>query len=327
MRPPPLDRLRGCDFLGLADLDGRGIEALLDLAAAMKAGHDREQYLAGKTLGMLFAVPSTRTRISFQVAARQLGGHAEAYAPGDLQMSNHETLVDTAEVMGRYLDGIVVRMYDMARYGSGHAGLQTMAEHSSVPVINALDDQEHPCQVLADLLTVREQFGADWRRRKVVLTWAWAERQKSLGVTHSWLLAASALGLRLTLAFPPGFEPDPSYLALARQRAGAAGADLELVNDLEAASEGAAVIYAKSWMSLRGTKDDDRRLRAPLRDAWRVGERHFERADPDAVFMDCMPLIRGDEAEAAVVDGPRSIRYREAENRLHVQKAILASLI
>lgn len=319
--------LRQRDFLGLRDFSGEEIEGLLDLAGEMKGGRDGRRPLDGRTLGMLFTVPSTRTRISFQVAARELGGHAEAYEPGQLQMSNRETLIDTAEVMSRYLDGLIVRLYDMSRYGEGRRSLETIAAHADVPVINALDDKEHPCQILADLLTVRERFGASWKRRKVVLSWAWAERQKSPGVTHSWLAAAALLGLRLTVAFPEGFEPDEEYLDFARRTAAGSGADIELSHDLDAACEGADVIYAKSWMSLAGTREDDQRLRAPLRERWRIGERHFEHASPDAVFMDCMPLVRGEEADAEVVDGPRSIRYDEAENRLHVQKAVLASVL
>lgn len=319
--------LENRDFLGLRDFEAGELEHLLDLASAMKSGRDTRRPLEGRTLGMLFTVPSTRTRISFQVAARQLGGHAELYDPNQLQMSNRETLIDTASVMDRYLDGLVVRLYDMDRYGEGRRSLETIAAHADMPVINALDDKEHPCQILADLLTVRERFGESWRRRKVVLSWAWAARQKSPGVTHSWLVAAALLGMRLTVAFPEGFEPDEEYVSFARDAAAGSGATIELSHDLEAACEGADVLYAKSWMSLAGSREDDHRLRAPLRDQWRIGERHFAHASPDAVFMDCMPLVRGEEADAEVVDGPRSVRYDEAENRLHVQKAVLASLL
>lgn len=325
MTEPP--RPQGRDFLGLKDFTRDELEHLLDLALEMKSGRDRTKYLDEKNLGMLFTVPSTRTRISFQVAARQLGGHAEAYAPEQLQMSNNETLVDTAEVMNRYLDGLVVRRYDLTRYGEGRRSLETMAEHMDGPVINALDDKEHPCQVMADVLTLRERFGADYKKRKVVLTWAYAKRQKSPGVTHSWLMAAAILGLRFTMAFPKGFEPDEEYDAFAREAVAASGGTIEYSHDLDEASEGADVIYAKSWKSLASTVEQDKALREEQREAWRVARRHFERANPGAVFMDCMPLIRGDEADADVVDGPMSIRYDEAENRLHVQKAILASLV
>jgi ornithine carbamoyltransferase len=322
-----LENLRGRDFLGLRDFTRAELEHLLALAAGMKSGRDKTRYLEGKNLGMLFTVPSTRTRISFQVAARHLGAHAEHYTPAELQMSNHETLVDTAEVMSRYLDGIVVRMYDMSAYGHGRQSLETIAEHSAVPIVNALDDKEHPCQVLADVLTIQEKLGSDFRRKKVVLSWAYAKRQKSPGVTHSMLVAAALLGMNLTVAFPPGFEPDEEYTAWAREAARASGATIEVSHQLDEAAQDADVIYAKSWKSLTSSTEQDRELRERHREGWRVSLRHFERAKPGALFMDCMPLIRGDEATAEVVDGSMSVRYDEAENRLHLQKAILACLL
>ena len=322
-----MESLKGRDFLGLKDFSCAELEQLLQRAAAMKSGEDRQRHLADKNIGMLFTVPSTRTRISFQVAARHLGAHAEHYSPAELQMSNNESLIDTAEVMSRFLDAIVVRMYDLKAYGRGREALETMAAHSTAPIINALDDKEHPCQVLADVLTMREKLGEDFRRRRVVFTWAYAKRQKSPGVTHSMLAAAALLGMNLTVAFPPGFEPDPEYTDFARDQARQSGATIELVHDLDAAAEGADVIYAKSWKSLRSTTEEDGELRERHRETWRVSQAHFDRASDGALFMDCMPLIRGDEATAEVVDGKHSVRYDEAENRLHVQKAILASLL
>lgn len=331
-KPPASSRkvtrdLKGRDFLGLKDFTAAELEGLLDFAAELKSGRDSKRYLTGRNLGMLFTVASTRTRISFQVAARQLGGQAEYYTPAELQMSNNETLVDTAEVMSRYLDGLIVRMYDMNTYGKGREALQLLARHSAGPVINALDDKEHPCQVMADILTLRERFGPDYKRKRIVFTWAYAQRQKSLGVTHSMLIAASLLGLNLTMAFPPGFEPDDEYVAFARDAAPISGATIAFSHDLEAAVDKADVIYAKSWKSLTRTAEQDRELRERFRESWRVSQRHFDLANPGAVFMDCMPLMRGDEATAEVVDGKQSIRYDEAENRLHIQKAILASLL
>jgi ornithine carbamoyltransferase len=322
-----VETLKNRDFLGLKELTAAELEHILALAAEMKAGRDRKRYLQDKTLGMLFTVPSTRTRISFQVAARQLGGQADAYSPAELQMSNHETLIDTAEVMSRFLDAIVVRMYDLSAYGKGRESLLTMAAHSSKPIINALDDKEHPCQVLADFRTLQERFGVEYKRKKLVFAWAYAKRQKSPGVTHSILTAAALLGANLTLAFPRGFEPDEEYSSFAAEAAKTSGARIEIAHDLDAACEGADVIYAKSWKSLCSTTEQDRELREKFRESWRVEPRHFARASPGAVFMDCMPLIRGDEATAEVVDGEQSIRYDEAENRLHVQKALLACLL
>lgn len=319
--------LRMRDFLALKDFQAEDLSYLLRLAAELKAGRRRRRDLDGKLIGMLFGKASTRTRISFQAAANQLGAHAEAYSPQDLQLSNSETLIDTAEVMSRFLDAIVVRSYDLEAYGKAHRDLQLMADHSAVPIINALDDMEHPCQVLADVLTIQEHFGAAYKERKVVFTWAYAKRQKSPGVTHSILAAAALLGMTLTMAYPPGFEPDEEYLDFARAAARQSGAKLAFCHDLDEAATGADVIYAKSWKSLSSSSDGDRRLREQARDRWCVSQRHFERANPGAVFMDCMPLIRGDEATAEVVDGPRSIRYAEAENRLHAQKALLLALL
>jgi ornithine carbamoyltransferase len=229
--------------------------------------------------------------------------------------------------MGRYLDGLVVRHYDMSAYGKGREALELIAKHSRVPVINALDDKEHPCQVMADLLTMQEKLGDGFRRKKVVFTWAYSKRQKSPGVTHSMMVAAALLGMNLTVAFPPGFEPDDEYTAFARATARRSGATVDFVHDLDEAADGADVIYAKSWKSLASSTEGDRGLREMYRETWRVSQAHFNRANPGALFMDCMPLIRGDEATAEVVDGPQSVRYEEGENRLHVQKAILASLV
>jgi ornithine carbamoyltransferase len=322
-----VDSLKGRDFLGLKDFTAAELEHLLALGLEMKSGRHRGRPLDGKSIGMLFTVPSTRTRISFQVAARQLGGEADHYSPAELQLSNHESLVDTAEVMSRYLDAIVVRLYDMNAYGEGRQSLETMAAHSTKPIVNALDDKEHPCQVMADFLTLRERFGGAFREKKIVFTWAYAKRQKSPGVTHSMLVAAALLGARLTIAFPPGFEPDREYSDFACAAAQSSGARIEVAHDLDEAARGADVIYAKSWKSLGRTMEEDHELRERCREDWRVSQRHFDRANPGALFMDCMPLIRGDEATAEVVDGRQSIRYDEAENRLHIQKAILASLL
>ena len=319
--------LKGRDFLGLKDFSREDLEGILARAAEMKSGRDCGRYLQDKNLGMLFTVASTRTRISFQVAARQLGGHAEHYSPAELQLSNNESLLDTAAVMGRFLDGLVVRLYDLSAYGKGRESLELIAEQAPVPVINALDDKEHPCQIMADVLTLQEKLGPDFRRKKVVLAWAYAKRQKSPGVTHSMMVAAGLLGMNLTVAFPPGFEPDEEYTAFALEAARSSGGAVEFVHDLDEATEGADVIYAKSWKSLTNTTEGDRELREKHRETWRVSRSHFDRANPGALFMDCMPLIRGDEATAEVVDGPQSVRYDEAENRLHAQKAILASLL
>lgn len=314
-------------FLDLRQFTSREINHLIDFSQDFKSGENQSQYLKGKHLGMLFGVASTRTRISFQVAASQLGAHAEHYNVADLQLSNREELKDTAAVMGRFLNGIIVRMYDMTQYGKGRDALNTIVEHSRVPVINALDDKDHPCQIMADLLTLREKFGASYKKKKVVMAWGYSQRQKSLGVLHSMMTAGSLLGMDLRFAYPKGFDLDEEYVSFAQDALKKSGGTLEFSNDLMEASEGADVIYVKNWKSLRMSKDEESAFKENIRQDWCVSDRHFERANPGALYMDCMPFVRGEQVTAEVADGPRSIIYDQAENRLHAQKAILASII
>jgi len=180
-----IQQLRGRDFIDLRKFDREQINALLDLALEFKSGKERRQYLKGKHLGMLFEVPSTRTRISFQVGAGHLGGHAEYYNTADLQLSNREELRDTAAVMSRYLDALIVRMYDMTQYNKGREALETLAQSADVPVINALDDKDHPCQTMADLLTLREKYDDNYLRKKVVM--AWGSLTKNMCHLHKML--------------------------------------------------------------------------------------------------------------------------------------------
>jgi ornithine carbamoyltransferase len=315
------------DFIDLRASDKKELEQLLDLAIEMKSGKNKQQYLKDRYIGLLFTVASTRTRISFQVGAWQLGGFAEHYNAADLQLSNQEELKDTAAVMNRFLDAIVVRMYDMNYYGKGREGLITMAQHADIPIINALDDKDHPCQVMADILTLREKFGEDYKKKKLVMTWGYSKRQKSPGVLHSMLTAGALLGMNVTFAHPKGYELDGEYLAFAEQEAKKSGATIEFVNDLNEACEGADVIYVKSWKALNMAKEDDEKLRYEIRNDWCISNEHFKHANPGAYYMDCMPFIRGEQVTAEVADGPNSIIYDEAENRLHIQKAIMATFI
>jgi ornithine carbamoyltransferase len=319
--------MRNRDFLNLMDFSRDELEQLLKLAADMKAGKDRERYLQDKYLGLLFGVASTRTRISFQVGASQLGGHAEYYNASDLQLSNHESLMDTAAVMSRFLDAIIVRQYDMNNYGQGAENLKTLAQHASVPVINALNDKDHPCQVMSDLLTLKEKYGEAYRNKKIVMAWGYSKRQKSLGVPQSLMTAGSLLGMNLRFVYPKGFELDGEYLAFARRALRESGGTMEFSNDLREASEGADVIYVKNWKSLKMKREEEDIFKYEIRHDWCVDEEHFRRANPGAYYMDCMPFIRGEQVTAEVADGPNSIIYDQAENRLHMQKAIMASLI
>lgn len=324
---PTLPSLKGQDFIDLRQFTSEEINFLLDSAAAFKNGEQPDRYLAGKQLGMLFALPSTRTRISFQVAAAHLGAHAEHYNAADLQLSNLEELKDTAAVMARYVDAIIVRMYDMTQYGKGREALETIARYSRVPVINALDDIGHPCQVMADLLTIREQFGQNYRRKKILMSWGYSKRQKSLGVLHSMMTAGSLLGMDVRFAHPKGYELDEEFVSFAQSAVRESGGTLEFSNDLMEASEGVDAIYVKNWKSLKMSKEEEDRFKQGIQPDWCVSSRHFERANPGAVYMDCMPFIRGEQVTAEVADGPNSIIYDQAENRLHAQKAILAAVV
>lgn len=315
------------DFISIKDFDGSELEALLHHAAKMKADAREQKHLQDKNIGMLFSVASTRTRISFQIAARKLGATAEHYSAADLQMSNHESLKDTAAVMSRYLDALVVRMYDMSNYGAGRAALDTLAQYADIPVINALDDKDHPCQIMADLLTLYERYGQDYKRKKLVMSWGYSKRQKSPGVLHSMLSAAALLGMNVTFAYPEGFDLDPEYVAFADKAACRSGARIEFCNDLNTAATGADVIYVKNWMSLTMPKEQDAAYRETIKDQWCISGDHFKLANPGAYYMDCMPFIRGEQVTAEVADGPQSIIYDQAENRLHAQKAILTACI
>jgi ornithine carbamoyltransferase len=319
--------LKGRDFLDLRNFTVDELRYLLNLALEMKTGRDDQQYLRGKHLGMLFSVASTRTRISFQVGAFQLGGHAEHYNSADLQLSNREEIKDTAAVMGRFLDCIIVRMYDMTQYGKGREALNTIADAAGVPVINGLDDKDHPCQVMADILTLQEKFGGQFNRKKVVMAWGYSKRQKSLGVLHSMMTAGSLLGMDLRFVHPKGFDLDQEYVDFARDAMKKSGGTLEFSNDLMEASDGADVIYVKNWKSLKMSKEQEEQYKETIQPKWCVTAEHFKRANPGAYYMDCMPFIRGEQVTAEVADGPASIIYDQAENRLHAQKAILVSLI
>lgn len=312
------------DFIDLRSFSREELEHLLRQAERIKSGQeDVSGVLENKNIGLLFGVASTRTRLSFTVGARQMGAFPEYLNANDLQMKNRETVVDTAKVMDRFLDGLIIRMYDMSNYGAGRDMLSSFAEHVSFPVINALDDKDHPCQVMSDILTLKEKLGKDFRKKKVVLTWGYALRQKSRGVTHSMMTAASLLGMDLTVAFPKGFEPDEEYTRFAEEHTAVSGGKVSFSNDMMEAAEQADVLYVKSWKAIGCTDEQELEMRKDVRDKWCLSEEHFSVANPGAIYMDCLPSVRGEEVTAAVKDGPRSEIFDQAENRLHMQKAIM----
>ncbi|ADU50659.1 ornithine carbamoyltransferase [Thermaerobacter marianensis DSM 12885] len=312
--PRPWPGLAGRDFLTLSDFTPDELAGLLDLAAALKQEGPvapGAEPLYGKTLAMIFEKPSTRTRVSFEVGMQQLGGRVLNLSPRELQLSRGETLADTARVLSRYVDALMVRAYS-------HATVEELAEAASIPVINGLTDLYHPCQIMADLLTIREYKG---RLRGVTVAYV----GDSNNVAHTWLLGAALMGLHLRLACPPGYEPRPEVLALAKTLARDTGATVQVLHDPVAAVRGAEVVYTDVWTSMgqEGEEEERRQIFAP----YQVNADLVAHAAPDFIFMHCMPAHRGEEVTGDVLDGPHSVVLDQAENRLHVQKAILLALL
>jgi ornithine carbamoyltransferase len=298
--------LQGRDFITLADYDREDLLFILETAEELKREQARGQQhylLPGKSLGMLFGKPSTRTRISFETGMTQLGGHAQFYTADDLQLAHKESWVDTARAMDRYLDAIAIRMYNIKPYGESRHILTTMAEAARVPIINMLDDGEHPCQVLADVLTMREKLQT-LANKKIVMSWAYSPRGKSPGVPHGWLLAAAILGFDLTLA-------DES------------GSKIEVVHDLKQATREAHVLCAKSWESFVQTPEQVKEREQELKE-WIVTDELLALGDKYIKFMHPLPADRNLEVTDSVMEGKHAIVYDQLENRLHAQKAVLA---
>ncbi len=294
------------DFLALTDWSRQEIERLLDLAAEMKAGRYRERPLEGKVLALLFAKSSTRTRVSFEVGAIQLGGHALFLSARDLQLGRGEPIKDTARVLSRYVQGIVIRTF-------AHLEAVELARYATVPVINGLTDLLHPCQVLADVFTIREVFGS-WEGRVV----AWVGDGNNMA--NAWLQAAQVLGFELRLACPEGYEPDREIFEEAKR-----GAKVSITELPEEAVRGAHVVNTDVWASMGQEEQAEARMLAFQ--GYTVDRELMALAAPDAIFLHCLPAHRGEEVEEEVIEGPQSRVFDQAENRLHVQKALLATLM
>jgi ornithine carbamoyltransferase len=293
-------------FLAIPDFTRPELLALFDLAARMKCREYTEKPLAGKTLGMVFAKSSTRTRVSFEVGAFQLGGHALFLSSRDIQLGRGEPIRDTARVLSRYLDGIMIRTFD-------HGDVEELARYASIPVINGLTDLLHPCQVLADLLTVRESLGG-WEGKVV----AWVGDGNNMA--NSWINAAGSLGFELRLACPPGYQPDAEIL-----RRNQAKARIALTTDPREAVRGAHVVTTDVWASMG--QEEEQAVRARAFQGYVVDAPLMRLADPSAIFLHCLPAHRGEEVAEEVLEGPQSRVWDEAENRLHVQKALMAVLM
>jgi ornithine carbamoyltransferase len=297
-------------FLDLDHVDGRTLRRIVDMGHAMKRAGKRvpdelrPAGIADAVLMLIFEKPSTRTRVSFDVAMRQLGGQTLALNHTDMQVGRGEPISDTAKVLSRYVDAIMIR-------ANKHETLGGLAEHATVPVINGLTDRTHPCQIVADIMTVEERLGAIAGR-----TVAWSGDGNN--VAASWIQAAARLNFRLKLACPPQLNPERAILDWAK----AEGADIELTDEATAAVAGADCVVTDTWVSM-GQQDDTRR-RKQLLAPYAVDSELMRKAAPDAIFLHCLPAYRGSEVAAEVIDGPQSAVWDEAENRLHAQKAILA---
>ncbi|MDX1396775.1 MAG: ornithine carbamoyltransferase [Gemmatimonadota bacterium] len=295
-------------FLSIADWSRDRLTEALDLAARLKRdpGH-LGRPLEGKTLAMVFAKSSTRTRVSFEVGAHQLGAQALFLSSRDIQLGRGEPIADTARVLSRFVDGIMIRTF-------AQADVEDIARYGSVPVINGLTDLLHPCQIMADLQTVREEFGEDLEPIEV----AWIGDGNNMA--NSWLNAAGALGFGLRLACPEGYDPDPAILAAA-----STGGRVRLVRDPRQAAEDADVVTTDVWASMG--QEDEAARRAIAFEGFHVDAGIMDVAADRAIFLHCLPAHRGEEVAAEVIDGPSSRVWDEAENRLHAQKAILSLLM
>ncbi|HVM43991.1 MAG TPA: ornithine carbamoyltransferase [Gemmatimonadales bacterium] len=294
------------DYLVFSDLAKPQVDALFELAARMKAGSYKDKPLAGKTLAMVFAKSSTRTRVSFEVGTYQLGGHALFLSSRDIQLGRGEPIADTARVLSRYVDGIMIRTFEQAE-------VEELAKFATVPVINGLTDLHHPCQILADVLTMRQHLGGYAGKRV-----AWIGDGNNMA--NSWLDAAALLGFELRLACPEGYEPDHDIF----ERASKLTKTL-ITEEPEEAAEGADVVTTDVWASMGQEGEAEERKLAFK--GYVVDAGLMKHAKPSAIFLHCLPAHRGEEVTADVMEGSQSRVFDEAENRLHVQKALLATLM
>lgn len=293
-------------FLSFNDLSREELLALLETAAAMKAGAYRERPLAGKSVALVFAKSSTRTRVSFEVGIHQLGGQPIFLSEREIQLARGEPHRDTARVLSRFVDAIMVRTY-------AHADLEELARYATVPIINGLTDLLHPCQLLADLLTVREAFG---RVEGKVVAWI----GDGNNMANSWIEAAGLLGFELRVACPEGYEPDKGIYDANRTRT-----RLLITEDPEEAVAGAHVVCTDVWASMG--QEEEAAIRRLAFGGYRVDEALMAHADPSAIVLHCLPAHRGEEITEGVLEGAQSRVWDEAENRLHGQKALLAMLL
>jgi N-acetylornithine carbamoyltransferase len=319
---------------------GVALDRLIESALRFKRGEDRSQPLAGKSVALVFFNPSLRTRASMQVGIYELGGNAVVLEPGGtswtlehregavMDADKTEHVAEFVRVLERYCVAIGVRTFASLKDWQEERKdpvLNAFAKYASVPIINLESAMHHPCQSLADMMTIREKLGAG--RKRVVLTWAWHPKPLPMAVPNSFALAAAQMGHDLVIAHPPGYELDEELIDSSRQYATEAGGSLQITHDIDAAFTGAEVIYAKSWGAKQfyGRDEQDTITRAQYRNKWIVNERRMAQTD-DAIFMHCLPVRRNVIVTDAVIDSRSSVVIDEAENRLHVQKAIMSEI-
>ena len=307
-------QLKGRDFLRVNDWDADELTLVLDLADRLKA-RQRERvehrHLEGRSVGMIFQKPSTRTRVSFEVGIAQLGGTGLYLAAGDLQLGRGETIRDTGVVLSRYLDGIMIRTF-------AQADVDELAASADIPVINGLTDDFHPCQALADVLTIRERLGSFDGARVAYLG-------DGNNVCHSLMVACAKLGMDFVAATPPGYEPSEEVVGWAKTAANVSGGSVELTHDPRAAAEGADVLYTDVWTSMGQDEERERRL-ADLA-GFGIDDSLLALGSERAIVLHCLPAHYGEEITEEVLYGPRSAVWDQAENRLHAQKALMALVI
>ncbi len=293
-------------LLSISDIK-EDVKYILDLASKIKAGEMEEKPLEGKTLAMIFQKSSTRTRLSFDVGMYQLGGRAIFLSSNDLQMGRGEPISDTAKVLSRFVDGIMIRAIK-------HSDVEELAKYSDVPVINGLTDLEHPCQALADMLTIKEHLG-DWEGKKICFV------GDGNNVSNSLLLIAPLLGIDMSMACPKGYEPSEKILKTALEYADENNTEITVTDDIGVALENVDVVFTDVWVSMGDEKEAEQRKIdfAPFQ----VNSDLMSLANDGAIFMHCLPAVRGQEVTSDVIDGPQSVIYDEAENRMHAQKAVL----
>ena len=296
------------NILTLNELDSKEINHIIDLAIDLKKEQKKDKekpLLQNKTLAMIFEKPSTRTRVSFETGMFQLGGHALTLSPNDLQLSRGESIEDTAKVLSRYVNVIMARVYD-------HKLLETLARHASIPVINGLSDSFHPCQILADLMTIKEHKK---NLKKVKVAWI----GDGNNVCNSLILGCAKLKIKLAVAVPNGYEPDFDVMKIGKE-----AEILEVSDEPETAVQDADVIMTDTFVSIHNTNSDRTKKFLPK---FQVNQSLMNKAKKDTIFMHCLPAKRDQEVTADVIDGPKSVVWDEAENRLHVQKALLVHLL